>query len=101
MQACLTISFHDKVGVHKMHQPEKGRMSVFLIVERMRQTGTPSDFKKMPYKVAAHGSLSREQFVGPTEQYIRYNVSPSFLFCLSSPPLLHHWSVPLPCIYEC
>ena len=31
LQGCLATSFHDEIATHKMYQPWKGRMSIFLI----------------------------------------------------------------------
>ena len=37
LQGCLATSIHDEVAAHKMYQPRKGEMSVFLIiVEKIR-----------------------------------------------------------------
>ena len=36
LQECLGRSVHDEVAGHKMYQPWKGKMSIFLIVEKLK-----------------------------------------------------------------
>ena len=45
--ACLASSLHDDVAAHKMYQPWKEKMSVFLIIEKARGIGIPPGPRKI------------------------------------------------------